>query len=269
MPDNLPAAGEVEAIVRQTAREEILPRFADVQHHVKHDGSIVTEADHATQHCLQSMFRRHWPQFAFLGEEMTSHEHDRLIASDTAFWCVDPLDGTSNFASGIPFFSVSVALLQHGRPVLGVVYDPVRDECFSARPGMGAWLNGARLGGAQVMDRPIRRAIACIDFKRLDRALAVRLVAEPPFGSQRNFGSSSLEWCWLADGRFHIYLHGGQKLWDYAAASLVLSEAGGHAMTLDGEPVFQAGLAPRSVIASLDSGLFRDWVAWLGVPDGQ
>ncbi|MEK7734029.1 MAG: inositol monophosphatase, partial [Pseudomonadota bacterium] len=65
------------------------------------------------------------------------------------------------------------------------------------------------------------------------------------------------------------YLHGGQKLWDYAAASLVLSEAGGYAMTLDGEPVFQAGLAPRSVIASMDAGLFRDWVAWLGVASGQ
>ena len=106
---------------------------------------------------------------------------------------------------------------------------------------MGAWLNGARLGGAHATDHPLRRAIACIDFKRLDRALAARLVAEPPFGSQRNFGSSCLEWCWLADGRFHIYPHGGQKLWDYAAASLVLSEAGGYAMTLDGEPVFKPG----------------------------
>ncbi|MEK7840282.1 MAG: hypothetical protein AAB252_03830, partial [Pseudomonadota bacterium] len=78
MSDNLPAPGEVEAIVRQVAREEILPRFADVQHHVKHDGSMVTAADHATQHRLQSMFRQHWPRFGFLGEEMPPQEHERV-----------------------------------------------------------------------------------------------------------------------------------------------------------------------------------------------
>ncbi len=269
MSDRLPAPGEVEDIVRRVAREEILPRFTEVQHHVKHDGSLVTEADHATQHRLQAEFRQRWPQFDFLGEEMPAHEHERLIASDRSLWCVDPLDGTSNFATGIPFFAVSVALLQHGRSALAVVYDPVRDECFSARPGQGAWLNGARLGTAVTPERPLRRAIACIDLKRLDRALAVRLVTEPPFGSQRNFGASSLEWCWLADGRFHIYLHGGQKLWDYAAASVILAEAGGHARTLTGEPVFRADLMPRSVVASRDEALFRAWCAWLGVPAAQ
>jgi myo-inositol-1(or 4)-monophosphatase len=265
----VPAPGEVEALVRQVAREEILPRFTEVQHHIKHDGSLVTEADHATQHRLQTLFRERWPAIAFLGEEMSPHRHERLMAGDSPLWCVDPLDGTSNFATGIPFFAVSVALLRHDRPVMGVVCDPVRDECFSASPGEGAWLNGSRLGVPDATERPLRRAIACIDLKRLERSLATRLVGEQPFGSQRNFGASSLEWCWLADGRFHVYLHGGQKLWDYAAGSLVLSEAGGHASTLHGEPVFQAGLEPRSVVASLDRKLFTAWCGWLGVPVAQ
>jgi len=260
-----PAIEEVIAIVRQVAREEIIPRFTEVQHHVKHDGSLVTEADHTTQQRLQDIFRQRWPAIGFLGEEMSSQSHVRLLAGDHALWCVDPLDGTSNFAVGIPFFSVSVALLEHGRPSLAVICDPVRDECFSARAGGGAWLNGDRLGAGIGAGRPLKRSIACIDLKRLEPALAARLVSEPPFASQRNFGSSCLEWCWLADGRFHIYLHGGQKLWDYAAASLLLSEAGGRAVTLTGDSVFREGLEPRSVVASMDATLFGEWCQWLGV----
>ena len=75
--------------------------------------------------------------------------------------------------------------------------------------------------------------MAQVDFKRLPPALARDLVAEPPYSSQRNFGASTLEWCYVAAGRFDVYLHGGQKLWDYAAGSLVLEEAGGLMCTLD------------------------------------
>ena len=82
-------------------------------------------------------------------------------------------------------------------------------------------------------------------------------------GSQRNFGASSLEWCWLADGRFHLYLHGGQKLWDFAGGSLILAESGGAAATLAGEPVFRYGLEPRSVVAAATPALFSVWKTWI------
>lgn len=78
-----------------------------------------------------------------------------------------------------------------------------------------------------------------------------------------NFGAICLDWCWLADGRFHLTLHGGQKLWDYAAGSLILAEAGGHARTLEGEEVFQLALTSRSVAAARDINLFAAWSAWV------
>ncbi len=221
----LPELADLQRLVRDAARAELLPRFAAVTRHVKTDGSLVTEADHAMQQRMQRELAARWPAYAFLGEEMAGDEQERLTRETVrGLWCLDPLDGTSNFAAGIPFFAVSLALLLDGRPALGLVYDPVRDECFMARQGEGA---------------------------------------QPPYGSQRNFGSSSLEWCWLADGRFHLYLHGGQKLWDYAAGWLILSEVGGYSATLDGEEVFALGLAPRSVVAARDSRLFSSWQAWL------
>lgn len=250
--------------VRIAAHDELLPRFAAVQRRIKRDGSIVTEADPAMQDRMQKILAEHWPQYDFLGEEMPRARHEKLTAtSGKGLWCLDPLDGTSNFAAGLPFFCVSLALLVEGRPEIGLVYDPVRDECFMAQRGKGAWLNGISMGTMVPLGLPLQRCIAVVDFKRLKPDLAATLAAQPPFGSQRNFGSSALDWCWLADGRFHIYLHGGQKLWDYAAGSLILAEAGGKALTLDGEEVIAPGLRPRSVVATLDSDLFHIWMAWV------
>jgi myo-inositol-1(or 4)-monophosphatase len=260
----LPPLDQLSALVRQAAQEELLPRFHRVARSVKADGSILTEADLAIDRRLKSELAEHWPAVEFLSEEMDSAEQHNLAHDHSRpLWCVDPLDGTSNFAAGLPFYSVSLALLVDGRPQLGVVYDPSRDECFAAERGQGAWLNQHRLG-PKPAGIPLRRALALVDFKRLSQDLAQRLVREPPYGSQRNFGSSALEWAWIAAGRGHVYLHGGQKLWDYAAGSLILSEAGGHSMSLDRQPVFQGGMRPRSVICSLDPQLFEAWCAWLG-----
>lgn len=102
-----------------------------------------------------------------------------------------------------------------------------------------------------------------VDFKRLGSVLATELVTRPPYSSQRYLGSGALEWCWLAAGRFHVYLHGKQKLWDYAAGALILSEAGGCAETLQGEPIFSHELQPRSVVAAADARSFAEWRTWL------
>lgn len=260
----LPDLKALRQLMRACAQEELLPRFADVNRLLKVDGSIVTEADHVMQDRVQKDLASRWPQYDFLGEEMPGDRHEALTASGRqGLWILDPLDGTSNFAAGVPFFSVSLALLIGGRPEIGLVYDPIRDECFMAQRGRGSWLNGLSLGTQAPVRLPLARTIAVVDFKRLDRALAAKLGAEPPYGSQRNFGSSALDWCWLADGRFHVYLHGGQKLWDYAAGTLILSEAGGQAVTLDGEEVFTSGLDSRSVVATRDPELFQAWQAWI------
>ncbi|MDA8364837.1 MAG: inositol monophosphatase family protein [Gammaproteobacteria bacterium] len=254
----------VRRLVRKIARSELLPRFAGVSGRIKHDGSTVTEADLVMQERLQETLVRHWPDIEFFGEEMTSDEHERLLAgAGKPLWCLDPLDGTSNYASGLPFFCVSLALLVGGESLLAVVYDPVRDECFSAMRGAGAWANGSPLCAPTSPLPAMGRSIAVVDFKRLEGRLAARLGSRPPYGSQRNFGSSALEWCWLARRRFHLYLHGGQKLWDYAAGSLVLAEAGGYAATLEGEPVLARTPAPRSVVAAPDAASFQVWSEWL------
>jgi myo-inositol-1(or 4)-monophosphatase len=260
----LPALERLQDIVRAAAREVLLPLFADVTRQFKHDGSIVTEADVAMQRRLKTDLQHHWPDIDFLGEEMTGREQERLTASSgKALWCADPLDGTSNYAAGIPFFAVSLALIADGRSELGLVYDPIRDECFMGRRNAGAWLNDIAFSGPKPSPDGMRRCIAAVDFKRLALPLAAQLGAHPPYGSQRNFGASSLEWCWVAFGRFHLYLHGAQKLWDYAAGSLILNEAGGRACTLDGEDVFRLGVATRSVVAAATPSLFTEWKEWI------
>lgn len=259
----LPELARLRDIVRRAAREELLPRFTVCQRHEKADGSTVTEADFALQHRLQHELAQHWPGYAFLSEEMTAHQQQQLMQhAETGLWCLDPLDGTTNFAAGIPFFGVSLALLAAGAAHAAIVYDPIRDEIFSACKGQGAWLNGERLI-ARPEQRSLRQCVAVVDFKRLSAPLAASLARQPPYLSQRNFGSTVLEWCWLAAGRFHLYLHGGQKLWDYAAGSLILSETGGLALTLNGTPVGCADLQPSSVVAALDERLFQEWQSWL------
>jgi myo-inositol-1(or 4)-monophosphatase len=249
--------------VREIARAELLQRFANVQRQAKLDGSLLTEADVVVQARLQAALAQAFPECDFLGEEMPRAEQEAQLASSARpLLCLDPLDGTTNFAGGLPYFAVSVAKLVAGQVEWGLVYDVVRDECFAAAHGQGAWLNGAplRLTPATIT---LREAIAVVDFKRLTPPLAMALATQPPFTSQRNFGASSLDWCWLAAGRFQVYLHGGQKLWDYAAGSLILAEAGGVAATLSGEPVLVASVAPRSVAAAVNSSLFAEWRAWL------
>ncbi len=250
-------------IVKTAAREELIPRFADTERRFKADGSIVTEADVAMQERLTSELAALAPQYRLLGEEMTPEEQQTLLqSSDQGLWCLDPVDGTSNFASGVPFFSVSLGLLIGRRPALGLVYDPIRDECFTAEAGEGAHMNGRRLH-CQGGGLPLRKAIAVVDFKRLSPELSRALVARPPYSSQRNFGSVALEWCWLAANRYQVYLHGKQNLWDYAAGALILAEAGGVAENLEGEPFFCAALPPRSAVAACDASLFAEWKSWL------
>ncbi|HYE34148.1 inositol monophosphatase family protein [Methylocaldum sp.] len=258
----LPHLDDLSALVKAVAREDLLPRFAGTERQFKADGSVVTEADFAVQKRLAARLRELYPEFELLGEEMDAQRQQDLLAqSNRGLWCLDPLDGTSNFAAGLPFFGISLALLIERKPALGVIYDPIRDECFTAQRGRGAWLNGVELR-VRPTDLALRHSLAVVDFKRLG-PLAPKLAARPPYSSQRNLGSVALEWCWLAAGRFQVYLHGKQKLWDYAAGALILAEAGGHAETLQGEPIFSPELQPRSVVAAGDARLFADWKVWL------
>lgn len=249
----------LQLLVQQAASEELLPRFRQIERHFKADGSIVTEADLAMQQRLTNELQQRWPTIALLGEEMSEAQQQAQMAnSHRGLWVLDPLDGTSNFAAGIPCFSVSLALLVGGEVVLGIIYDPIREEHFSAIAGEGAWLNGVCLAAGEEA-LPLSKCIAQVDFKRLPAKMAARIASQPPYSSQRSFGSGALDWCWLAAGRVQLYLHGQQKLWDYSAGQLILREVGGKSCTLDGEAVFNGRLEVRSVVAALQPLHFEAW----------
>ncbi len=229
----------------------------------KGDGSLVTEFDHQLQALMLSELSTAWPEYSFLGEEMEHGEQAEVVGSErTGFWVLDPLDGTTNFAMGFPFYGISLALVVDGEAQLGVVFDPVRRECFSARRGFGAKLNDQSLNTPK--DHfALKDCVANVDYKRLVSHLADRLVQYPPYRSQRNLGSSVLEWCWLAAGRLQLYIHGGQRMWDYAAGSLILREAGGGFSTIQGNPLDCRKFTKRSALAAVTPALHGTWLTWI------
>lgn len=257
---------ELRELVRRAADEELMGRFEDVRADVKVDGTLVTTADIAMQQRLQTELGARWPDFELLGEEMSSTQQGALLSSQgSGLWCLDPLDGTSNFAAGIPFFAVSLALIHDGMAQAAIVYDPARGECFSALRGHGAWLNRVPMRAPARPDS-LRDAMAMVDLKRLPDVLVRAFAQRSPYRSQRSFGSVALDWCWVAAGRCQVYLHGGQKLWDYAAGQLVLDEAGGVGGLLDeyaGEWLTTYALKPRIAIAATHPELLVQWRNWI------
>jgi myo-inositol-1(or 4)-monophosphatase len=252
----------VIAAVKLVTAEEIMPRYLKVAHQRKSDGSLCTEADLAAQNALSKKLQAilHVP---VMGEEMiTAVQRSLWKEGHDGLWCIDPIDGTSNFVRGLPYFAVSVALLREGKSVLGVVYDPVANEMFAAEHERGAFLNGEKLLGRET-EIPLGEALASVDLKRLKKKLVTELAIHPPYASQRNFGASALDWCYSAVGRYDMYLHGGQKLWDYAAGALIFLESGGHACCIETDDFAQGDIWQRSVIAARDEKLFEEWKGWI------
>lgn len=256
----------VADLVRTAAADELQTRFRAVAAAKKADGSLITEADLAMQRRLHRQLAEYLPRYALLGEEMSAAEQQAMLDSTgEGVWCLDPLDGTANFAAGIPFFAVSLALLVEGRTCAAVVYDPVRKECFRALRGHGVWLNSRRLT-RPASPTELRDCMAMVDLKRLPAALVIALGGAPPYRSQRSFGSVALDWCWVASGRCQLYLHGGQRLWDYAAGRLILEESGavgGVLQAYDGDWQDEPTLEPRIAIAATDTRLLDQWRGWI------
>lgn len=256
---------EIVSVIRSIAIKELLPRFSKVKESKKMDGSLLTEADLIVQTQIRDCLIELDSDILFLSEEMKAEEQEKVLdLNSKAFWVLDPLDGTTNFTSGIPYYAISLALIEQGKPVLGIVYDPERDECFVAEKDRGATLNENRIE-IEKSQLELKNAVACIDLKRLPANLASKIVTQHPFRSQRSFGGVALDWCWLAAGRFDVYLHGKQNIWDYAAGHLIFSEAGGISSTLEGAPIFESSLIPRSGVGAVNQDLFSEWSEWLEI----
>lgn len=255
-------ASRVVDAVRSVAAAEILPRFRTVSAlRKKDDGSLVTEADVAAQHALADALGR-IEAADFLGEEMAEAEQLRIWERRGRFWCVDPVDGTSNFSAGIPYFAVSVALMEGDRPLLGTVYDPIADEAFLAVRGAGAWLN-ARPLARPAHDVALLSAVAEVDLRRTLAHVRHEIKHHPPFARRLTSGSSALSWCYLAAGRRDVFVHAGQKAWDYAAGALIAQEAGTCMSTLREDDFWSAPAWERSVIAARTPALFAAWRDWV------
>jgi len=238
------------AILQQAGREIILPAFhASIQASTKPDGSFVTATDLACQHFIENELSKLDNSIAFLGEEMSDAEQLHCLQhNNDSYWCLDPLDGTSNFITSFPGFSISLAFIQYGSPQLACIYDPVRCEMFTAERHVGAWLNNKTIQCSN--QQQLHDAVGFIDFKRLDRNTAITLACDRSYRSQRNIGSCALEWAWLAVGRGDFIIHGGEKLWDFAAGSLIAQTAGASAGNFSGDALFPAQKLSSPILAT-------------------
>jgi len=193
----------------------------------------VTSADRASEEAIQGFLHAHTPGFGLLAEEGGAQ------GIEGPHWVVDPLDGTLNFIRGFPHFAVSVALVDQGEVEVGVIYDPVRDELFTARRGGGAWCNGTAL---HVTGRPgLAGAFITTGFPfrvhhHLDVFLAVFREVFLRVAALRRPGAASLDLAHTAAGIFDGFFEFCLSAWDIAAGALLVREAGGVVSDLDGGP---------------------------------
>ncbi len=252
---------QVEDLAVHVSKNIILPHFGSVYETQKNDGSLLTEID-IQAHTELTKKLIHIIDLPVLSEELPGSEQQAILDAECpSYWCIDPIDGTSNYVAGIPYWCVSIALIIDGQIELGVVYDANRNECFSATANGSATLNRRALS-VNDKKKPItelKDCMAMIDFKRLQPAIAQNLVVNQPYRSQRSFGASALDLCWIAAQRCHVYLHGQQKLWDHAAGLLILKKAGAMVETFDGEDVFQNDLHFKSILAASTEDLMDKW----------
>jgi myo-inositol-1(or 4)-monophosphatase len=203
--------------------------------HQKGPSDLVTDADWAAQEAIRQVIAAACPDHHFVSEEI-----DAQPRFDSPYcWVVDPLDGTTNYVHGVPHYAVSVALVERGRPLVGVVFDPVADECFAAERGQGARLNGKPIHASQV--RELADALVAASFSsqvtfpspEIDQFVAALLRCQ----AVRRTGSAALNLCYVAAGRFDAFWAQSTKAWDIAAGILLVQEAGGVVTNLQGGSV--------------------------------
>jgi myo-inositol-1(or 4)-monophosphatase len=207
---------------------------------------LVTEADLQSEQFLLGEIRRRFP-----GHRVIAEESGGLEGDDDHIWYIDPLDGTVNFAHGLPIFSVSLAYAEQGALKLGVVYDPTRAECFSAERGRAAWLNGEPIRVSDAIDLDHSLLVTGFPYDiRTDPDNNLEHYARFALRSQavRRLGSAALDLCYVAAGRFDGYWELRLKPWDLAAGGLIAQESGCLITGLDGNPNYFA--PPRSVVVA-------------------
>ena len=202
---------------------------------------LVTAVDKECQDMIESHIGENFPDHALLGEESVppgvDAAMDALSQIDSEYiWIVDPIDGTTNFVSGLPMCAISIGVAHSGERQYAVVYDPFRDELFSAVRGCGAFLNGEPMRASAV--GTLRDAVLCACSPHSERSIgpALRSISElmPRARSIRILGSGVLNFAWVACGRLSAYWEPELAPWDSAAGTLLVQEAGGAVSDLAG-----------------------------------
>jgi myo-inositol-1(or 4)-monophosphatase len=216
---------------------EILRSGYGLRHTITHKGRIdlVTEYDRRSEAYLLSQVREKFP-----GHTILSEESGLQPGHADHCWYIDPLDGTTNYAHGMPIFCVSIAYAEKDEMTLGVVYDPLRDEMFGASKGAGAYLNGERI---QVSDADsLLQSLLVTGFAYDDWVIRTNLQHFAYFSTLcqavRRFGSAALDFCYIAAGRLDGYWEMSLQPWDSAAGSIIAREAGAIVSAPDGDPDF-------------------------------
>lgn len=205
------------------------------QHAIDHKGRIdlVTEMDRRSEAFLIQEILAKFP-----GHSIYSEESGRLPGQEQLCWYIDPLDGTTNYAHHIPFFTVSIAFAEAGEMRLGVVYDPMRDECFSAERGRGAWLNENPIRVSKTHEILNSLLVTGFPYEGESlRSLNLKNFAHFTHLSQgvRRLGSAALDLCYVASGRMDGYWELSLRAYDLAAGALIVEESGGIVTSIRGE----------------------------------
>ena len=248
----LPTLSDLERLARQAG--DILRAGYERKHQVDYKGviNLVTEIDHQSEALLLGEIQRLFP-----GHQIIAEESGLIPGRAGDQWYVDPLDGTVNYAHGIPIFTVSIAYAREGRTTLCAVYDPMRDELFTAERGKGAWRNGHRLQVSQVTE--LQRSLLVTGFpydawsmqrNNLDYFSRFTKVSQ----GVRRLGSAALDLCYVAAGRFEGYWELSIEPWDVAAGGLVAEEAGAVVTKIDRETDY---LTPPCSIIAASSALYE------------
>ena len=223
---------------------------------------LVTEVDKGSERLIKNLVMTHFPHHSFLGEEgvepgpEASSRALENIRDAEYLWIVDPIDGTTNFVHGFPYFCVSIALAHNGEVIVGVVYDPMKDELFVAEKGKGAYVHGKRM---QVSKEDTLRGSLVATGLPADHHYALPLnlkgiqAVAPQVRNLRIAGSAALHLAYVASGRLSGFWEIGLNSWDLAAGSLLVQESGGVVSHVSGKPY---DLGVRNVVAS--NGLIQE-----------
>lgn len=194
--------------------------------------NLVTEADHAAEKAIMAVIQNDYPDHFILSEESGEH-----IMDSTYKWIIDPIDGTVNFANGIPICCVSIGLEQAGKMIMGAVYNPIMNEFFFAQKGFGATLNNERIHVSDKTEVIKSCLVTGFPYTYLDEPNGPIQVFEKLIRKGvpvRRLGSAAIDLCWVAAGRFDGFYEHKLQAWDSAAGFLMVEEAGGKVTDFDG-----------------------------------